>query len=78
MEIGVYAKPENDMKSFNLSSKIERLILFKSNMCFLIECPDTLNWDILVESVLSCYTELYRVRFPALTLPDLKYSGGCI
>lgn len=78
MKIGVYRKPENDMKSFKLSSKIERLILFKSNMCFLIECPDTFNWDILVESVLSCYTELYRVRFPELTLPDLKYSCGCI
>jgi len=47
-------------------------------MCVLIECPDTLNWDILVESVLSCYTELYRVGFPKLTLPDLKYSCGCI
>lgn len=66
------------MQSFNLSSKIKRLILFKSNMCVLIECPDTLNWDILVESVLSCYTELYRVGFPELILPDLKYSCGCI
>lgn len=47
-------------------------------MYVLIECPDTLNWDFLVESGLGSYTELYGEGFPELILPDLKYSCGCI
>lgn len=47
-------------------------------MYVLIECPDTLNWDFLVGSGLSCYTELYQEGFLGLILPDPKYSRGCI
>lgn len=47
-------------------------------MCVLIECPDPLSWDFLVGSGLSCYTELFRERFPELILPDLEYSCGCV